>query len=96
MWCDADRRLKFYTHCPNISAAEGGVSCMVEAKDARECGDSSERKRRWVAAQSARACDGRRNAAMMADGRLWAGNLASVECSRLSFLFSCEREITWW
>lgn len=53
-----------------ISAAEGGVSCMVEAMDARECGESSERKRRCVAAHSASAWDGLRNAAMIADGRL--------------------------
>lgn len=43
---------------------------MVEAMDARECGESSERKRRCVAAHSASAWDGLRNAAMIADGRL--------------------------
>lgn len=58
------------TYCPMISAADGAVSCAVDAIDARECGDSSERNRRCVAAQRASACDGRRNAAIIADGRL--------------------------
>lgn len=58
------------THCPNISAAEGGVSCSVDATEVLEWGDSSDRNLRCVAAHNASAWDGRRKAAMIADGRL--------------------------
>lgn len=60
-----------YTHCPMISAAVGGWSrWSLDTMEARECGDSSDRNLRWVAAHRASACEGRRNAAMIADGRL--------------------------
>lgn len=42
----------------------------MEATDVLECGVISDKKRLCVAAHNASACDGRRNAAIIADGRL--------------------------
>lgn len=60
----------FKSYWPNISAADGGWSWVVEAIEVRELGESSDKKRLCVAAHSASACDGRRNAAIIAEGRL--------------------------
>lgn len=42
----------------------------MEATEVRECGVISDKKRLCVAAHNASACDGLRNAAIIADGRL--------------------------